>query len=151
MKNLCENGSGPTHLTSYALGCSSWGTSSESDVQQSSMSKSLSLKMSVLPQQCHKTKPLSFQYQDRDSSSTQSTGQSYPEVGSAQSGICNKILSLSVYLTVLIASFFLFLYLYIFSIVKLLLEYSGMFMVKKKKMKYNKFVIIMTLLSDILH
>ncbi|KAH1085234.1 hypothetical protein AAZX31_07G034500 [Glycine max] len=90
MKNLCENGSGPTHLTSYALGCSSWGTSSESDVQQSSMSKSLSLKMSVLPQQCHKTKPLSFQYQDRDSSSTQSTGQSYPEVGSAQSVQCSN-------------------------------------------------------------
>ncbi|CAJ1950837.1 unnamed protein product [Sphenostylis stenocarpa] len=87
MKNLCEKGSGSTHLTSpYALGCSSWGTSSESDVQQSSMSRSLTLKMSVLPQQCHKNKPLSFQYQDRDSSSSQSTGQSYPEVGSVQSG-----------------------------------------------------------------
>ncbi|KAG5100627.1 hypothetical protein JHK82_045679 [Glycine max] len=86
MKNLCEKDSGPTHLTYYALGRTSWGTSSESDVQQSSMSKSLSLKISVLPQQCHKTKLLNFQYQDRDSSSTQSSGQSYPEVGSAQSG-----------------------------------------------------------------
>lgn len=89
MKNLFEKGSGSTHLTSpYAFGCSSWGTSSESDVHQSSMSKSLSLKMSAVPQQCNKTKPLSSQYQDRDSSSTQSTGtgQSYPEVGSAQSG-----------------------------------------------------------------
>ncbi|KAL5171382.1 Nuclear transcription factor Y subunit A-3 [Glycine soja] len=86
MKNLCEKDSGPTHLTYYALGRTSWGTSSESDVQQSSMSKSLSLKISVLPQPCHKTKLLNFQYQDRDSSSTQSSGQSYPEVGSAQSG-----------------------------------------------------------------
>ncbi|KAK7389650.1 hypothetical protein VNO78_24869 [Psophocarpus tetragonolobus] len=87
MKNLCERHSGPTHLASpYALGCSSWGTSSESDGQQSSMSKSLTLKMSVLPQQGQNTNPLSFQFQDRDSSSTQSTGQSYPEVGSAQSG-----------------------------------------------------------------
>ncbi|KAF7814079.1 nuclear transcription factor Y subunit A-3-like [Senna tora] len=42
--------------------------------------------MGVLSQQCHNTKPLSFQFQDQDSSSTQSTGQSYPEVGSAQSG-----------------------------------------------------------------
>ncbi|KAK7381820.1 hypothetical protein VNO80_00367 [Phaseolus coccineus] len=87
MKNLIEKGSGSTHLTApYALGCTSWGTSSESNVQQSSMSRSLTLKMSVLPQQCHKTKPLNFQYQDRDSSSSQSTGQSYQEVGSAQSG-----------------------------------------------------------------
>jgi len=91
MKNLIEKDSGSTYLTApYALGCSSWGTSSESDVQQSSMSRSLTLKMSVLPQQCHTTKPLNFQYQDRDSSSSQSTGQSYPEVGSAPSGTCNK-------------------------------------------------------------
>ncbi|QCE02418.1 nuclear transcription factor Y [Vigna unguiculata] len=84
MKNLIEKRSGSTHP--YALGCSSWGASSESDVQQSSMSRGLTLKMGVLPQQCHKTKPLNLQYQDRDSSSSQSTGQSYPEVGSAQSG-----------------------------------------------------------------
>ncbi|XP_027336865.1 nuclear transcription factor Y subunit A-3-like isoform X2 [Abrus precatorius] len=86
MKNLSKKDSGSAHLTSYALGCSSWGTSSESNVQQSSMSKNLTLKMSVLPHQCHKTKPMNFQFQDQDSSSTQSTGQSYPEVGSAQSG-----------------------------------------------------------------
>jgi len=87
MKNLIEKRSGSTHP--YALGCSSWGASSESDVQQSSMSRGLTLKMGVLPQQCHKTKPLNLQYQDRDSSSSQSTGQSYPEVGSAQSGTSN--------------------------------------------------------------
>lgn len=101
MKYLCEKDSAlcSDHLTSpYALGCSSWGTSSESDVQQSSMSKSLTLKMSVLPQQCHKTKPPSFQFQDQDSSSTQLTGQSYPEISSPQSGICIEILSISLIL-----------------------------------------------------
>ncbi|XP_057455114.1 nuclear transcription factor Y subunit A-3-like isoform X2 [Lotus japonicus] len=44
------------------------------------------MKMSSLPQQCHQTKPLSLKFQDQDSCSTQSTGQSYPKVGSAQSG-----------------------------------------------------------------
>lgn len=96
MTYSCEKESGwySANLTSPAcvLGCSSWpssGTSSESDMQQSSISKSLTLKMSLLPQQCHnKTKPLSFQFQEQDSSSTQSTGQSYLELGSAQSGIC---------------------------------------------------------------
>ncbi|OMO70607.1 CCAAT-binding transcription factor, subunit B [Corchorus capsularis] len=39
--------------------------------------------MGVLPQHFHNTKQLSFQFQDQDSSSTQSTGQSYPEVASA--------------------------------------------------------------------
>ncbi|KEH18449.1 putative transcription factor Hap2/NF-YA family [Medicago truncatula] len=62
-----------------------WG-SSESGVQQSSMSENLTLNMSVLQQECHKSKPLVFQFQDQDSSSTQSTGQSYLEVGSGQSG-----------------------------------------------------------------
>ncbi|CAI8607946.1 unnamed protein product [Vicia faba] len=63
-----------------------WRTPSESDVQQSSISENLTLKMSVLPQQCHKTKPLDLQFQDQDSSSTQSTDQSYLEVGSGHSG-----------------------------------------------------------------
>lgn len=47
------------------------------------MSESLTLKMGVLPQHFHNTEQLSFQFQDQDSSSTQSTGQSYPEVASA--------------------------------------------------------------------
>ncbi|XVE88655.1 hypothetical protein DITRI_Ditri19aG0086900 [Diplodiscus trichospermus] len=47
------------------------------------MSESLSLKMGVLPQHFDNTRQLSFQFQDQDSSSTQSTGQSYPEVASA--------------------------------------------------------------------
>lgn len=89
MKCLREKDYGlfSAHSTSpNVLGCQSWGTSSESEVQQSSMSNSLSLKVDVLPQQCHKSKALSFQIQEQDSSSTQSSGQSYPEVGSAQSG-----------------------------------------------------------------
>ncbi|KAG5020161.1 hypothetical protein JHK87_016016 [Glycine soja] len=45
------------------------------------MSKSLSLKVDVLPQQCHKSKTFSFQFQEQDASSTKSTDQSYPEVG----------------------------------------------------------------------
>lgn len=69
--------------------------SSESEVQQSSMSKSLSLNVDVLPQKCHKSKALSLQFHEQDSSSTQSTDQSYPEVGSAQSGI--QIETLSIY------------------------------------------------------
>ncbi|XP_042948121.1 nuclear transcription factor Y subunit A-3-like isoform X2 [Carya illinoinensis] len=39
----------------------------------------LSMKMGV-PQHFHNTKQLNFQFQDQDSSSTQSTGESYPEV-----------------------------------------------------------------------
>ncbi|KAI4355490.1 hypothetical protein L6164_004258 [Bauhinia variegata] len=60
-----------------------------SDVQQLSASKSLCWKMGVLPQQSNNSKQLNFQFQDQDSSSAQSTGQSYPEMGSAHSGqIC---------------------------------------------------------------
>ncbi|KAK8584883.1 hypothetical protein V6N13_138827 [Hibiscus sabdariffa] len=44
------------------------------------MSESLSLKMGILPQHFRSTKQLSFQLQDRDSSST---GQSCPEAASA--------------------------------------------------------------------
>ncbi|KAK6911935.1 Nuclear transcription factor Y subunit A [Dillenia turbinata] len=40
----------------------------------------LSLKMDAFSQDCHNAKLICFQFQDQDSSSTQSTGQSYPEV-----------------------------------------------------------------------
>ncbi|XP_022723847.1 nuclear transcription factor Y subunit A-3-like isoform X2 [Durio zibethinus] len=80
-------------MCTYVVQCSSWGNSTESYVQQSSMSESLSLKMGVLPQHFHNTKQLSFQFQDQDSSSTQSTGQSYPEVASAgESNVYGKSL-----------------------------------------------------------
>lgn len=89
MMNLCkkDSGIGSAHSTSpYIVGCTSLGNSTESQVQQSSLSESLSLKMGVPPQHFHSTKQLSFQFQDQDSSSTQSTGQSYPEVASMGEG-----------------------------------------------------------------
>ncbi|XP_021902993.1 nuclear transcription factor Y subunit A-3-like isoform X2 [Carica papaya] len=66
----------------YVVACPSWGHSTDSNVQSSSMTENLSLKMGALPQHFHSTKQLNFQFQDQDSSSTQSTGQSYPEVAS---------------------------------------------------------------------
>jgi len=65
MKCLCEKDS------AHVFGCPS---------HQTSMSKSLSFKVEDLPQECHNSKALSFQFQEQDSSSTQSTG-------SSQSGI----------------------------------------------------------------
>ncbi|KAL2332244.1 hypothetical protein Fmac_019825 [Flemingia macrophylla] len=88
MNCLCEKDSAlfSSHSTSpFVLGCPSWGTC-ESQVQRSSMPTSLSFKVDVLPQQYHKSKTLSFQFQELDSSSIQSTDQSYLEVGSAPSG-----------------------------------------------------------------
>ncbi|KAL6996289.1 hypothetical protein U1Q18_006422 [Sarracenia purpurea var. burkii] len=61
-------------------GSASWWTSTASEVQQSSVSKSLSLKMATPNQHGHNAKQIGFQFQDQDSSSTQSTGQSYHEV-----------------------------------------------------------------------
>jgi nuclear transcription factor Y alpha len=90
MKCLCEKDS--AHSTSHhVFGCPSWGTSSESEVQQTSMSKSLSFKVEALPQKCHNSKALSFQFQEQDSSSTQSSG-------SSQSGILIETLSIRVIL-----------------------------------------------------
>lgn len=42
--------------------------------------------MGVLQQNFHGAKKLTFQFQDQDSSSTQSTDQSYPEVASMGEG-----------------------------------------------------------------
>ncbi|KAF5452964.1 hypothetical protein F2P56_027913 [Juglans regia] len=86
-KNLCkkESSISVSHSASlYFVGCPSWGNSAESYVEQSSRPRSLSLKMGVPPQHCHNTKQLNFQFQDQDSSSTQSTGESYPAVVSMQ-------------------------------------------------------------------
>ncbi|RZB62716.1 Nuclear transcription factor Y subunit A-3 isoform E [Glycine soja] len=83
MNCLCEKDSGlfSSHSTApYVLGCPSWATS-EFEVQRSSMSRSLSSKVDVLPQQCHNSKTFNFQFQEQDASSTKSTDQSYPEVG----------------------------------------------------------------------
>lgn len=63
---------------------SQW-TGGESFVDQSTLSNNLSLKMgsSTPRQKITKKLGLQFQFQDQDSSSTQSTCQSYPEVASA--------------------------------------------------------------------
>ncbi|GAV84942.1 CBFB_NFYA domain-containing protein [Cephalotus follicularis] len=85
MQNLCKKESCTSSACSpspYLVGCSSWKGSTESPVQQSSLSESLSLKMGVLLPHFQNTKQLRFQIQDQDSSSTQSTGQSYSEVAS---------------------------------------------------------------------
>ncbi|KAK3220381.1 hypothetical protein Dsin_014351 [Dipteronia sinensis] len=79
MKNFCEKDSGISspHSTSlYDVSCPSWGSSSESCVQQSSMPETFCLKIGAPPQQFLNTKQLSFQFQDQETSSTQSSGQS---------------------------------------------------------------------------
>ncbi|KAK9048226.1 hypothetical protein SSX86_032811 [Deinandra increscens subsp. villosa] len=60
----------------------------ESFVDQSTLSNNLSLKMGSLTPRQQNTKHigLQFQFQDHDSSSSQSTCQSYPEVASAEDG-----------------------------------------------------------------
>ncbi|KAL9460821.1 hypothetical protein AB3S75_003923 [Citrus x aurantiifolia] len=79
MPNLFSKDSGISSACSASMNGVSgplWGSSSESVVQQSSMSGCLSLKMAVPRQQFANAKQLSFQFQDQESSSTQSTGQS---------------------------------------------------------------------------
>ncbi|CAL5361178.1 unnamed protein product [Camellia sinensis] len=71
--------------------CASWWTSTASQIQESSLSKNLGLKMSTPNQHGHNVKQMGFQFQDQDSSSTQSTGQSYNEVASVgESNPCGK-------------------------------------------------------------
>ncbi|XP_057731612.1 nuclear transcription factor Y subunit A-8-like [Arachis stenosperma] len=100
MKCMCEKESAlcSVHATpAYVLGCSSsWGNSPESDVvQQSSMSDKLNLNMGVvLPQQCHKSRPLNLQFQEQDSSSTLSTNQSGQiSIQHSNSSACSSSLS----------------------------------------------------------
>ncbi|XP_027909115.1 uncharacterized protein LOC114168476 [Vigna unguiculata] len=60
------------------MNCSSWGTSE---------SRSLSLEVDFLPQQCHKSKTLSFQFQEQDSSSIHSGQSSTVEMSVQHSSI----------------------------------------------------------------
>ncbi|KAK9281568.1 hypothetical protein L1049_004471 [Liquidambar formosana] len=79
MQDLCEKDSelGSTHSKSPGVvGCPSWWSSTDPHVQPSSLSKTLSLKVGTLPKQ------LGCKSQDQDSSSTQSTCQSYPALAS---------------------------------------------------------------------
>ncbi|PON96211.1 Nuclear transcription factor Y subunit A [Trema orientale] len=85
MQNLLKKDSSVSTIQSESqlfVGCSSWENSSESHAQQSSISQSLSLNMGFPAQHHQNTKQLILQFQDQDSSSTQSTGQSHPEVAS---------------------------------------------------------------------
>ncbi|GKV09916.1 hypothetical protein SLEP1_g21348 [Rubroshorea leprosula] len=88
MNNLDKKESGlssaPQSTITNVVSCSSWENSTESYVQQSSGNRSL--KMGALHQQFQNNKRLSFQFQDQDSMSTQSTGQSYPKVVSFADG-----------------------------------------------------------------
>ncbi|KAJ8755978.1 hypothetical protein K2173_024523 [Erythroxylum novogranatense] len=73
-----DSGIGSAHSTSpYVVGCSSLGNSVESRVEHSSLSERLSL---APPQHFRGTKQVSFKVQEQDSSSSQSTSQSYPEL-----------------------------------------------------------------------
>ncbi|KAK8551307.1 hypothetical protein V6N13_119778 [Hibiscus sabdariffa] len=85
MQNLHKKDSAANahSMCTYVVGSSSLGKSTESQVQQSSMSESLSLKMGILSQNCHNPEQLCFQFHDQDSSSTQSTGQSCPGAAGA--------------------------------------------------------------------
>lgn len=65
-------------------GCASWWTSAASQVEQSSLSKNLSLNIATANQHDHVAKQMAFQFRDQDSSSTQSTGQSYHEGASVE-------------------------------------------------------------------
>ncbi|XP_027926893.1 nuclear transcription factor Y subunit A-8-like isoform X1 [Vigna unguiculata] len=60
------------------MNCSSWGTSE---------SRSLSLEVDFLPQQCHRSKTLSFQFQEQDSSSIHSGQSSTVEMSVQHSSI----------------------------------------------------------------
>ncbi|XP_010552240.1 PREDICTED: nuclear transcription factor Y subunit A-6-like [Tarenaya hassleriana] len=72
------------YTSSFTVTCPSWGNSvsSNSNVQGSSMTDSLSLTMEVMSTHFPEMKQSGFQLQDQDSSSTQSTGQSSAEVAS---------------------------------------------------------------------
>lgn len=75
----------------HIVGFPSWWTCTELQIQQSSLSNNLKLKMATLPSHCQSAKQLTSQFQDQDSSSTQSTDQSYPEVASVgESNPCRQ-------------------------------------------------------------
>ncbi|XP_039041118.1 nuclear transcription factor Y subunit A-3-like [Hibiscus syriacus] len=90
MQNKKDSAVSSHSTCTYVVGCPSWENSTGSHVQQSNMSESLILKMGVLPRYLNNTRQLSFQFQDQDSSSTQSTCQSYPEVASAGDSTLNE-------------------------------------------------------------
>lgn len=88
MQNLYKQNSdiGSAHSTfPFIVGSSSWEYSTDTHVQQST-SKSLIFRMGAPLQNCHNRKQSGIHFQDQDSSSTQSTGQSHSEVDSMKEG-----------------------------------------------------------------
>lgn len=84
MQSICkrDSGSSSAHLGFPVIVVSSSENSTESHVHETAITNSLSLKMGGQAQHCHYSKQLSFQFHDQDSSSSQSTDQSQPEVAS---------------------------------------------------------------------
>lgn len=72
-------------MAPYVAKGASWWTSSGSQIEQSFVSKNLSLNMFTPNQLGQNFKQMVFQFQDQDSSSTQSTSQSYHEAASVGS------------------------------------------------------------------
>lgn len=90
MQDLCKKDSRLSSAPSVSpdiVSCPSWWSSTDSHVQQSSLSNTLSLKMET------PSNHLSFKLQEQDSLSTQSTGQSYPELASLGGSNGNSIVS----------------------------------------------------------
>ncbi|PSS18089.1 Nuclear transcription factor Y subunit A-3 like [Actinidia chinensis var. chinensis] len=84
MQDLCKKDSELSSTSTHSMsprvtGGAPWLTSTALQIE-STLSKSLSLKMVTPNQHGHNTKQIGFQFQDQDSASTQSTGQSYHEV-----------------------------------------------------------------------
>lgn len=89
MQSLYSKNSGisSAHSTSsFIVGPSLWENSAETHTQQSSISKSVILKMGVALPHCNNTKKFGMHLHDQDSSSTQSTGQSHSEVATLKEG-----------------------------------------------------------------
>ncbi|XAR67596.1 hypothetical protein NMG60_11002416 [Bertholletia excelsa] len=85
MQNFSKKDSGLSSAHSMApsvAGSVSWWTANTSQIQESSLTKNLSLKMVTPDQHDPHAMRIGFQFQDQDSSSTQSTGQSYHDVAS---------------------------------------------------------------------
>lgn len=134
MNCLCEKDSGlfSSHSTSpNVLGCPLWGTSEKS--------RSLSLKVDVLPQQCHRTKSLSFQFQELDSSSTHS-GQSSTKLDSSQSG--NWIWTLS-FCIILNACTYQLVYCHLFLLLRLPWNCSSTLFCNRNEMEHYRYMTVM--------
>ncbi|XP_068662705.1 nuclear transcription factor Y subunit A-3-like [Aristolochia californica] len=82
-----ESNQSSVHSTSQGIGnCPSWWNSTRCQIPHSSPSKNLNLNLDSPTQKLDHVKQVSHQLQDQESSSTQSTGQSYHGVGGVEGG-----------------------------------------------------------------